>query len=172
MIHRHHIIPKHEWKSRFSTLSGFNDVDNVVYLTTEQHAHVHHLLYEINNKEEDYLAYKALSGQISISDASPQAISLGRFKLKGKKRTPQQKENIRLGHLGKRLSEATKRKISASRMGQINNKLGVVSEEQRRQLSEIGKTKIGKFNNFFGKKHSADSKKKISESKMVKRRDK
>ena len=43
----HHIIPKHEWKARFGDLEGFDALDNLVNLTTEQHSQAHALLYEM-----------------------------------------------------------------------------------------------------------------------------
>lgn len=62
---------------------------------------------------------------------------------------------------GKKLSEETKRKMSLSKIGKPK------SEECKRKLSEIGKTKIGKLNSFYGKIHSEETKKKISETKKL-----
>jgi hypothetical protein len=65
--HKHHVIPRHEWKNRFGSLKGFNSKDNVVILSIEQHAQAHQLLFEQFNRHEDYVAWKVLSGQMSIS---------------------------------------------------------------------------------------------------------
>jgi hypothetical protein len=72
IYHRHHIIPKH--------MGGSNDPSNIVLLTVEEHAEAHRILFEQHNKQEDYIAWKALSGQISISEASKQAWILGGIK--------------------------------------------------------------------------------------------
>ena len=58
----HHIIPKHEWLERFGSLKGVNAEDNIVNLTLSQHAEVHLILYELNNNENDLLAYNACVG--------------------------------------------------------------------------------------------------------------
>lgn len=61
IMHKHHVIPRHEWKIRFGNLKGFNSFDNVVWLTIEQHAEAHKLLYELNSSHFDLCAYKILS---------------------------------------------------------------------------------------------------------------
>ena len=46
-----------------------------------------------------------------------------------------------------------------------NSRKGIkFSEEHRKHLSEKGKTKIGSLNNFYGKHHSEETKRKMSES--------
>ena len=52
----------------------------------------------------------------------------------------------------------TKKRLSESRIGMK------FSESHKEHLREKAKTKIGKLNNFYGKKHSEESKKKMSES--------
>ena len=37
------------------------------------------------------------------------------------------------------------------------------SEATKKKLSDIGKTKVGKLNNFYGRKHSEETKKKIGD---------
>lgn len=68
MIHKHHVIPRHEWKVRFGNLKGFNAPDNIVYLTIEQHSQAHQFLFELNHKHDDFVAWKVLSGQMTIPD--------------------------------------------------------------------------------------------------------
>jgi len=68
-MHKHHIIPRHEWKVRFGNLQGFNAPDNVVYLTIDQHSQAHQLLYEINKNIFDKIASECLSGQINKTEA-------------------------------------------------------------------------------------------------------
>ena len=56
VLHQHHIIPRHA--------GGTDDPSNLVYLTIEEHANAHRLLYEQYNRQEDYLAWKGLAGVI------------------------------------------------------------------------------------------------------------
>jgi len=60
MKHKHHIIPKH--------MGGTNDPKNLIELTIEEHAEEHRILYEKYGKNEDYWAWKGLSGQIGKED--------------------------------------------------------------------------------------------------------
>jgi len=124
MTHKHHVIPKHEWKRRFGSSKGLNNIDNVVYLSIEQHAHVHKLLWENNGSWQDNLAWKCLSGQKNFSEATKEAIRNGNFLRRGEKRSDRTRENMRQGQLGTVKSPETRAKISASRMGQINNPQG------------------------------------------------
>lgn len=52
----------------------------------------------------------------------------------------------------------TKKRLSESRIGMK------FSEEHKKHLSEKAKTKVGELNNFYGKKHTVESKLKMSES--------
>ena len=54
--HRHHIVPKF--------LGGTDEVDNLVYLTPEEHAQAHLDLYEKYGRKEDIGAYRMLHGEI------------------------------------------------------------------------------------------------------------
>jgi hypothetical protein len=56
MKHKHHIIPKH--------MGGSDDPENLIELTTEEHAEAHRILYEQYGRWQDYYAWKGLSGQI------------------------------------------------------------------------------------------------------------
>jgi|LakMenE18May11ns_1017448.scaffolds.fasta_scaffold9575707_2 hypothetical protein len=61
MKHIHHIVPKH--------VGGTDDSTNLVELTVEEHAEAHRLLWEQYGRWQDKIAWKTLSGQISIQDA-------------------------------------------------------------------------------------------------------
>lgn len=72
---KHHIIPLHEWKRRINPKAtrrdlNFNAPDNYVWLTTEQHAQVHQLLFELYQNEFDRIAYQTISGQIGKEEAT------------------------------------------------------------------------------------------------------
>ena len=61
MKHLHHIVPKHA--------GGSNDSSNLIELTVEEHAEAHRLLWEQHDRWQDKIAWKTLSGQISIQEA-------------------------------------------------------------------------------------------------------
>lgn len=132
--HKHHIIPKHA--------GGTDEPSNIVELTIEQHAEAHRILYEKYGRNEDKWAWLGLSGQIGkdeilrlISMAQKgkkkpegfgEKISSFRktfryseeSKMKignsnrGKKRTPEQIENIRLSIIGRKQPESQKIKVA------------------------------------------------------------
>lgn len=82
MNHIHHIIPKHEWKKRYGSLKGVNNSSNVELLTTEEHATIHYERWVILGFPEDYIAWRALSGQIGREQAiieAGRAASIGRI---------------------------------------------------------------------------------------------
>lgn len=105
--HIHHIIPKH--------MGGSNDPDNLIELTIEDHAEAHRVLWEEYGKWQDFLAWKALSGQIESDDI--------------------RRELTRLTWLGRKHTEETKAKIKAARA------LQVCSDETRQKMSKARKGK-------------------------------
>lgn len=82
ITHKHHIIPKHA--------GGTDDPNNLVELTIEDHAIAHKVLYWFWKREEDNIAWLALSGQINSYEAwylarmSPKAMKKLSDSLKGK----------------------------------------------------------------------------------------
>ena len=70
--HKHHIIPRHA--------GGTNDSSNIRELTVEEHAEAHKVLWEEHKNYFDFLAWKALSGQIKMSEASNLAWIAGSYK--------------------------------------------------------------------------------------------
>lgn len=55
-LHAHHVIPLHA--------GGSNDVDNIVFLTVEEHAIAHKILFEKHGRWQDKLAWQMLSGMV------------------------------------------------------------------------------------------------------------
>ena len=95
---------------------------------------------------------------------------------KGKPKTEEHKQKIRLANTGRIVSEETKKKIGVKSKGRIvseetKKKIGVKSKG--RKLTEKTKQKIkdnhadlkGGNNPFYGRKHSEESKQKIRENK-------
>lgn len=56
-LYKHHIIPRHA--------GGSDDPLNIKLVTLEQHAEEHRILWEKYGMQEDFIAWKCLSGQIS-----------------------------------------------------------------------------------------------------------
>jgi hypothetical protein len=124
-------------------MDGDDSAHNLITLTVSEHAIAHKNLYEKHGKQEDYIAWKALSGQINTAD-----IQLEKSRLGGKiasqmnigsKRTAKQKANMSKSKLGHIRSEASKTKQSESVLGSKNH--------------------------FYGKTHSDEFKTKQSENK-------
>lgn len=105
--HKHHIIPKH--------IGGTDDPSNLIEVTVEEHAEIHRKLWEKDGRWQDYVAWKALEGQISIDDL--------------------RREITRLTWLGRKHSAETKQKIKDKR------KLQVCTEETRTKMSNTRKGK-------------------------------
>lgn len=137
LLHRHHIIPKH--------MGGDDSEHNLIELTIEEHADAHRKLYEQYGKSEDFIAWKALSGQINTAD-----IQLEKSRLGGKiasqmnigsTRTAEQKANMSKAKLGHIRSEASKIKQSESVTGNKNHFYGKThSDEFKKRQSENKKT--------------------------------
>lgn len=72
MKHIHHIIPRH--------IGGTDDPSNLVELSVEEHAEAHRILYEQYGREEDRMAWLALSGQASKKEVCTLGYKLGRKK--------------------------------------------------------------------------------------------
>ena len=53
-LHRHHIIPRHA--------GGDDSPENLVYLTVEDHAIAHRVLWKLHGRIQDRLAWEGLSG--------------------------------------------------------------------------------------------------------------
>lgn len=152
----HHIIPWHEWKKRINPKAtrsnkDFNAPDNVVDLTTEQHAQAHYLLYELNNNTYDLAAAQGISGLIGKEEL---------FRM-----------IIRAAHCGKPLSEETRRRISIGNTGKKRSPeyLKWMSEYHKGNQHWLGKhhtietkQKLSAINT--GKKHSEETKKRIGTS--------
>lgn len=128
-MHKHHVIPRHEWKVRFGNLDGFNASDNVVSLTVEQHAQAHLLLFELNHSEYDRIAYLALSKEIGKEETHKRAISVANTGNKytlGLKRSEDQKRKHsefmrgKQYTLGYKFGDEFRRNVSVAMTGNTN----------------------------------------------------
>ena len=67
--HKHHIIPRY--------MGGTDAAKNLVEITVTQHAMYHFCNYQLLGNEEDKIAWRMLSGIISVDNAKLEAIKLG-----------------------------------------------------------------------------------------------
>lgn len=136
ITHKHHIIPKH--------MGGTDDKSNLIELTVEEHAAAHKNLWEKHNNWQDYIAWKSLSGQITVDEARRLSVS---FALKGKPKSKEQKEKM---------------SISRRKRGGITTgmKLGPCSEERKQKISIANKGKKTRL----GQKHTPETLSKMSAS--------
>ena len=65
----HHIVPRH--------MGGDDSPENLVELTIEEHADAHRKLYDKYGRQEDYLAWKGLEGQMSKGEILQELCALG-----------------------------------------------------------------------------------------------
>jgi group I intron endonuclease len=70
---------------------------------------------------------------------------------------------------GRSHTDEAKKKQSARAKGNSHSKGRVMGDKQRKLISEFAKKRIGNLNPFFGKKHSAETIKKISASRIGKK---
>jgi hypothetical protein len=71
MKHLHHIVPVH--------MGGTNEPSNLVECSVEEHAELHLSLYLSHGRKEDWLAFRALSGQIETQDIQIEKSRLGAY---------------------------------------------------------------------------------------------
>ena len=109
IYHKHHIIPKH--------MGGSDDPSNLIELTIEEHAEAHRKLWEDLGHQEDYIAWRCLTGQITNQEATLEAIRLARYRSRGVKKKPlseETKKNISNAKKGKTISYPKNRKSRSS----------------------------------------------------------
>jgi len=149
VYHTHHIIPKHA--------GGSDNPENLIKLTVKEHANVHKKLYEEHNRWQDYVAWKALSGQITKAEAIKMAQSIG-----SKNRSKQSRQTA-----------AEKRKITIDEKGYIPTWNTGLTKEQHPSLMEASirakeHQKQGLINcigdQMRGKKFDDNHKQKLSDS--------
>ena len=125
--HIHHIIPKH--------MGGTDNPSNLIELTVEEHAEEHRKLFEEHGSAYDFVAWKALSGQIT-SDEARRLATIATWT--GRKHTEETKEKIKEARANQVMFshlEETKKKISDSLIGHS------VSDDTRKLISEKTKGK-------------------------------
>lgn len=150
--HKHHIIPRY--------MGGTNAVENLIEVTVTQHAMYHFCNYQLWGNEEDKIAWKTLSGQITLDRAKQEAMMLGAKK--GAEKIKQKyindieyqkstynrltsflKDSVYLENSIKRCKQNQRKAVEASKTPESRKK-------QKEKLSEIEHNK-GKKNPQYGK---------------------
>jgi hypothetical protein len=144
-LHRHHIIPKHEWKRRFGSLDGVDDSGNVVYLSVDQHAECHRWLFEQYGAWQDRIAYQGLTNTLGKEEIVHQrqiVANRGNKHGLGYRHTDEAKARISQTHIGKqyglgyRHTDEAKELMSKQKLGNQWNIGRIFSEERKQNISE------------------------------------
>ena len=99
MKHNHHIVPRH--------MGGSNDPSNIISLSVLAHAEAHKKLYEQHNFREDYVAWKALSGQIGCEEIFLETSRIGGMNNKGNPKSKEHVANVSKALTGKKYRSPT-----------------------------------------------------------------
>jgi hypothetical protein len=170
----HHIIPR--------CMGGPDDITNITLLTPREHFIAHLLLVKIhplnnkliyalnmmcvgNNRKQTNRTYGWIRELINVNNKP----MLGRKhtdETKQKMSAAQSKENNHF--FGKKHSDETKRKMKDAKKGKPGWSKGIEkSEDHRRKISETMKIKSASgdiINGMSGRKHTEESKKRMSET--------
>tara|TARA_B110000503_G_scaffold122426_1_gene186990 strand:- start:327 stop:812 length:486 start_codon:yes stop_codon:yes gene_type:complete len=140
MKHLHHIIPKH--------MGGTDDVANLIELTVEEHAEAHRVLYEQHGKQEDFMAWHMLKGQMGKDEALFMARSIGGKKLMSEESKAKLRASCKLKverHRADGTLEAANKKRSESHKGKVKSKEHIENWSKARKghtVSEETRAKI------------------------------
>lgn len=161
MLHKHHIIPLYtctnlECPKDHSRkhICGLDDPSNIEYITVEEHAEKHRLLFEQYGRWEDKLAYEGLFG---LKDHAECAAEASRLANTGKYHTPESRQKRRIKQLAKiaagthtppttkgiAISQKWGKKISVALKGNQNGLGTKRTEEQRKRMSEAQQRRFG-----------------------------
>jgi hypothetical protein len=124
-------------------MGGDDSENNLITLTVGEHASAHKKLYEDFGKLEDYIAWKALSGQMNYTD-----IQLEKSRLGGKIASQM--------NIGSKRTDIQKSNMSKAKLGHIRSK-----ESKIKQSNSVS----GDKNHFYGKTHTDEFKLKQSQNK-------
>ena len=139
--HKHHIIPRY--------MGGPDTPENLVEVTVTQHAMFHFCNYQLWGNGEDFIAWRAISGQIDMTEAKKEAQVLN-----SKRNGQKHKENGTgvCGLTPEERSEAGKK--GAQKCKELGLGICAMTSEERRQAGKKGaqtqiKNNIGIFGMSF-----------------------
>lgn len=146
IYHKHHIIPKH--------MGGSDDPSNLIELTIEEHAEAHRKLFEQHGRWQDELAWKALLGIVPCADAIREAQSRAN---KGKSPSIDHRKKLSEAITGIKRSQKTREKMKRAALLRSRNYSTKTKIKMSEQMS-------GANNPHFGKTHSEEARKKMSDA--------
>lgn len=133
-LHKHHIIPRHA--------GGSDDPSNIIYLTVEEHAEAHKLLFEQYGRWQDEIAWKALSGSVGKEEIIARKVR---------------------SNLGKKFSDETRKKMSENNPMRNKETAKKMAESKRgKARSQETKNKIS--DKMKGRTYSIEHRQKMSEA--------
>jgi hypothetical protein len=130
-IHKHHIIPRH--------IGGSDDPENLIELSTEEHAEAHRTLYEEHGRWQDKAAWQGLLGLIGHDDILREMNAARRGKnhpFYGQPRSEATKQKISEALQGHKVSDNTRKIWQQQRTGRV------VSEDTKQKIRAGNKGKI------------------------------
>jgi hypothetical protein len=130
--HKHHITPRY--------MGGTDEPENLVEVTVTQHAMFHFCNYQLWGNEEDRIAWRGLSGQITFDEAALEAQSLG-AKKGGKIGGNKTKEN-KTGIFG----------LSPEEKNEARKKAGNKTKENKTGIFGLSLEEMSKNGKIGGKK--------------------
>ena len=131
VYHKHHIIENIKGQRK--------RLNKTITLSIQEHADIHKHYYDLWGFQEDYMAWKCLSGQIGKEDIFIEKSRIGGLKNTGKEKSPKHKQSISKSitewhHLmNTKRSEEHKKKISESMMGNKNSQNHKSDEYKQKQ---------------------------------------
>jgi len=153
------VIPKGYHIHHIDGNHSNNNLNNLMCVSPEEHYNIHLLRGDIVALNDKFI------------QGASQAGKLGGKKSKPRWEDEDKKEKLSCGLKkyydenggsklkGRHISDVHKEKISIATKGKNNPMYGKThTDEVKKKLSDIGKTKVGKLNNFYGKKHTEKTK--------------
>ena len=124
ITHLHHIIPRHA--------GGTDEPSNLIRLTIPEHAEAHRALYEEFGRDEDRLAWMALSGMIGKEQIIREAMLIGAKKgsIIGGRRGG-------LAGKGKKKPDGFGAKLSIRNTGEGNPRYGHITTDEEKLVRSI-----------------------------------
>lgn len=151
-MHKHHIIPRH--------LGGTNESENLVEVSVEEHAKIHHSLWILGGRWQDELAWRGLTKQIGKDEARRMAVSRA---LKGK--SSHRKGKTYPGHSEKMKGKTWKCRYSPPCSKEHRNSIASTLSKEWIVIGPTGETFKIKNLRKFCKDHQLNSGNMISVSK-------
>lgn len=171
MKHIHHIIPKH--------MGGTDDLCNLIELDIKDRAEAHKIFWETHRKLEDFVAWKALSGNKEESQIARKKLAVDNYRkflkteegikwieknMRGKDRS-KMIEAARIANTGRSKTTEEKIKNANAHIGKKHSKSTIS------KLKDIAKNRSNEHiqkiaNSNRGKKRSEETRRKIREANL------